>query len=206
MLKCPTCPILPYVIHMQIWKGDTIIPIHKNFLSLMKKNLWVFSFLLGKHTVRPGYDSNMVQTTDFRSMVVVMSQTHLSCISAFWIPCNCGAWWKNIHSLNLVETAHGAIRYVSITVMNQSKLVSVGLIRYSCKHISGHHELIHVRFGGFAPCSTEIIKVMEMLKCKIWKFDDVTLQFSITTILQLTILWKLSYITTDWCRVTLFTH
>ena len=29
----------------------------------------------------------------------------------------------------------------------QFTLLSVGLIRYSCGHISGPHELIHVKFG-----------------------------------------------------------
>ena len=35
-----------------------------------------------------------------------------------------------------------------------------GLIRYSCSHISGHHEPIHVKFGVwefFLSCSTEIL-------------------------------------------------
>ena len=45
--------------------------------------------------------------------------------------------------------------------------ISMGLIRYSCGHISGHHEPIHVKFGvwGFFIMSYWNI-VMEMLKCK----------------------------------------
>ena len=54
------------------------------------------------------------------------------------------------------------------------------IIRYSCGHISGHHEPIHVKFGvwGFFIMFYWNI-VMKMLKCKKRKFDDVTLQYSI---------------------------
>ena len=60
-------------------------------------------------------------------------------------------------------------------------LISVGLIRYSCGHISGHHEPIHVKFGvwGFFImfCWNMVIK---MLKCKKKKKnDDVILRYSI---------------------------
>ena len=45
--------------------------------------------------------------------------------------------------------------------------ISMGLIRYSCGHISGHHEPIHVKFGvwGFFIMFYWNI-VMKMLKCK----------------------------------------
>ena len=45
-------------------------------------------------------------------------------------------------------------------------LISVGLIRYSCGHISGHHEPIYVKFGvwGFFIMFYWNI-VMKMLKC-----------------------------------------
>ena len=39
----------------------------------------------------------------------------------------------------------------------QFTLISMGLIRYSCGHISGHHDPIHVEFGVFfSSSSTEI--------------------------------------------------
>ena len=55
----------------------------------------------------------------------------------------------------------------------------MGLIRYSCSHISCPHEPIHVKFGvwGFSSCSTEI------WSWKCWnakqQFDGVTLWYCI---------------------------
>ena len=49
----------------------------------------------------------------------------------------------------------------------QFTLISMGLIRYSCGHISDHHEPIHIKFGvwGFFIMFYWNI-VMKMLKCK----------------------------------------
>ena len=73
------------------------------------------------------------------------------CISAFWIPCLGGAWWKNIHSPNLVgnrfmggprygrmNTYLAPLKSVYIGLVpnsyepGQFTLISMGLIRYSC--------------------------------------------------------------------------
>ena len=63
----------------------------------------------------------------------------------------------------------------------------MGLIRYSCSHISGHHEPIHVKSGvwGFLIMLYKNM-VMKMLKCKKKKkkkkkrkFDEVTLQYTL---------------------------
>ena len=58
----------------------------------------------------------------------------------------------------------GLIRYYE---PDQFTLISMGLIRYSCGHISGHYEPIHVKFGvwGFFIMFYWNI-VMKMLKCK----------------------------------------
>ena len=56
----------------------------------------------------------------------------------------------------------------------QFALISMGLIRHSCGHISGHHELFHLRVF-FIMFYWNM--VMKMLKLK--KNDDVTLQYSI---------------------------
>ena len=72
---------------------------------------------------------------------------------------------KNIHSPNLVgigswEPEIWPHEYlISPTEISLDwPGSSVGLIRYSCGHISGHHEPIHVKFGvwWFSSCSTEI--------------------------------------------------
>ena len=82
---------------------------------------------------------------------------------------------KNIHNPNLVgigswgpeiwplEYLISPIAISYPTVMNQANLhlISMGLIRYSCGHILGPHEPIHVKIGlwvceGFWSCSTEI--------------------------------------------------
>ena len=71
---------------------------------------------------------------------------------------------KNIHSPNLVGIGSwGQNSYEP----GQFTLISMGLIRYSCSHISGHHEPIHVKFGvwGFFIMFYWNI-VMKMLKCK----------------------------------------
>ena len=55
----------------------------------------------------------------------------------------------------------------------------MGLIRYSCGHILGHHEPIHVKFGVwrfFIMLYQNMKKIMKMLKNI---FDDVTLWCSI---------------------------
>ena len=67
--------------------------------------------------------------------------------------------------------------------MNQAKftLISMGLNRYSCGHILGHHEPIHVKFGVWRFFIIALPKYghenAEMQKKK--KNDDVTLQYSI---------------------------
>ena len=55
--------------------------------------------------------------------------------------------------------------------------ISMVLIRYSCGHISGHHEPIHVKFGvwGFFI----MFYGHENAEMQKRKFDDVTLQYSI---------------------------
>ena len=62
----------------------------------------------------------------------------------------------------------------------QFTLISMRLIRYSCRHISGPHEPIYVKFGvwGFFIMFYWNM-VMKMLKCKNDNFDDVTLRYSI---------------------------
>ena len=66
--------------------------------------------------------------------------------------------------------------------MNQAKftLISMGLIRYSCGHILGHHEPIHVKFGVwrfFIMLYRNM--VMKMLKCKTfwWRHTSVLYMF-----------------------------
>ena len=58
-------------------------------------------------------------------------------------------------------------------------LISMGLIRYSCGHISGHHEPIHVNGDWWFFIMFYWNMVMKMLKCKKGKSDDVTLHYSI---------------------------
>ena len=69
---------------------------------------------------------------------------------------------KSIHSLNWV-----GICFPSSYEPGQFTLISMGLIRYSCGHISGYHEPIHVNFfvWGFLIMFFWNI-VMKMLKCK----------------------------------------
>ena len=52
-------------------------------------------------------------------------------------------------------------------ITGQFTLISVGLIRYSCSHISGPNEPIHVKFGvsGFFFIMFYWNMVMKMLKC-----------------------------------------
>ena len=65
----------------------------------------------------------------------------------------------------------------------QFTLISMGLIRYSCGHISGHHEPIYVKFGVWLS-----VRVFHHVLLKYGhendemqkrKFDDVTLRYSI---------------------------
>ena len=62
-----------------------------------------------------------------------------------------GSWWPEIwpHEY-LISPIEISVNWAwFITGMNQGQftLISMGLIRYSCAHISGHHEPIHVKFG-----------------------------------------------------------
>ena len=108
------------------------------------------------------------------------------CISAFWIPCLGGAWWKTSTAQIWWESVHGGpeicpheylLSPIEISVnwpgSNSYEpgqlftLISMGLIRYSCGHILGHHEPIHVKFGVwrfFIMLYRNM--VMKMLKCK----------------------------------------
>ena len=57
---------------------------------------------------------------------------------------------KNIHSPLGGDWYMGGPRYGLVPNSyepGQLTLISVGLIRYSCCHILGHHEPIHVKFG-----------------------------------------------------------
>ena len=50
----------------------------------------------------------------------------------------------------------------------------MGLIRYLCGHILGHHEPIHVKFGVFFFLLKYVNEIDEMQERK---FDDITLQY-----------------------------
>ena len=110
-------------------------------------------------------------------------------------------WWsmmKNIHSPNLVGIGSRrpeiwSHKYlispieISINYLvpnyepGQFTLISMGLIRYSCGHFLDHHEPLHVKFGVWGFFILFYWKmVMKMLKCQKRKFDDITLQYSIT--------------------------
>ena len=81
-----------------------------------------------------------------------------------------GSWgpeiWRHEYLLSPIEIS------VNWPVPNsyepgQFTLISMGLIRYSCGHILGHHEPIHVKFGVwrfFIMLYRNM--VMKMLKCK----------------------------------------
>ena len=97
---------------------------------------------------------------------------------------------KNIHSPNLVGIGSWGPRDMTAWIPNkphwnqcklawfqtsyepgQFTLISMGLIRYTCGHISGHHEpnscQIHVKFGVWGFSITFYWNmVMKMLKCK----------------------------------------
>ena len=96
-------------------------------------------------------------------------------LKAFWTPCIGGPWWKTSTTQNGWKTVHGGpeiwpleyllapLKSVWIGLVHNSNeagqctLISMGLITYSCGHISGHNELIHVKFGVWRfSCSTEI--------------------------------------------------
>ena len=56
----------------------------------------------------------------------------------------------------------------------------MGLIRYSCSHISGPHESIHVKVFVWSFFCHVLLKYgHENAEMQNWKFDDVTLQDSI---------------------------
>ena len=80
----------------------------------------------------------------------------------FWIPCIGGAWIPNQPHWNQCNLAMDPNCYEP----GQFILISVALIRYSCGHISSHHEAIHVKFGvwGFF-IMLNWNMVMKMLKC-----------------------------------------
>ena len=57
----------------------------------------------------------------------------------------------------------------------------MGLIRYSCCRISGHHEPIHVKFGLWGVFHHVLLKIKyghENAEMQTRKSDDVTLQYS----------------------------
>ena len=108
------------------------------------------------------------------------------CISAFWIM----YWWsiiKNIHSPNLVGICSWEREIWPHEYIISPIEISVNwpgfkqlwtrpiytrfngdIIRYSCSHIWGHHEPIHVKFGvwwGFCIMFYWNM-IMKMLKCK----------------------------------------
>ena len=96
-------------------------------------------------------------------------------ISVFWIPCIGGLWWKTSTAQISWESVHGARDMIwphehlisPIEIKFKFTLISMGLIRYSCGHISDHHEPIHVKFGvwGFFIMFYWSM-VTRMLKCK----------------------------------------
>ena len=64
----------------------------------------------------------------------------------------------------------------------QFTLISMGLIRYSCGHISGHHKQIHVKFDVCRFFHHVLLKYChENAEMQKRKFDDTTLQYSIAT-------------------------
>ena len=97
-------------------------------------------------------------------------------------------WWsmmKNIHIPNLVGIGSWGPEIWLHEYLISPTEISVNwpgskLIRYSCGHISGHHEPIHVKLGvwGFFIMFYWNM-VMKMLKCKKRKYDDVTLHYSL---------------------------
>ena len=122
------------------------------------------------------------------------------CISAFWIPCLGGAWWKTSSAQIWWESVHGGSRYGGMntylapfksvylawfqTVMSQAKftLISMGLIRYSCGNILGHHEPIHVQIWCVKVFHHALPKYgHENAEMQTIFFDDVTLRYSIVT-------------------------
>ena len=108
------------------------------------------------------------------------------CISAFWIPCLGGAWWTTSTAQIWWESVHGgpeiwpheyllspieiSVNWPGSNSYEPGQLftpISMGLIRYSCGHILGHHEPIHVKFGVwrfFIMLYRNM--VMKVLKCK----------------------------------------
>ena len=71
----------------------------------------------------------------------VMSSNFLSCISAFFMTIFQQNLIKNPHAPNLTWIGSWWLE------PGQFTLISVGLLRYSCSHISGPHELIPTKFG-----------------------------------------------------------
>ena len=120
------------------------------------------------------------------------SQFFFFSILAFWMPCVAGAWRKTPTAQIWWEWVHGGPRYGHMNMYigpteisvnwpgskqlwtrpiyepGQFTLISMGpRYSYSCGHISGHHEPIHVKFGvwGFFIMLFWNM-VMKMLKCK----------------------------------------
>ena len=118
--------------------------------------MWYFAKLITAHTFMYSHGTwtHWSLGIEYRSDDV--TKKNFFWISVFWIPCIDGAWWKT-------STAQIPNSYEP----GQFTLISVGLIRYSCGHILGHHEPIHVKFGvgGFFIMFYWNI-VMKMLKCK----------------------------------------
>ena len=83
------------------------------------------------------------------------------------------AWVPNYPHWNQCKLAWFQTSYKP----GQFTLISIGLIKYLCGHISGNHEQIHVKFGvwGFSSCFTEYgHKNAEMQKKKIkWRHTSV---------------------------------
>ena len=98
-----------------------------------------------------------------------------------------GSWgpeiWPHEYLLSPIEISVNRPGSKQLWTSPIITLISMGLIRYSCGHILGHHEPIHVKFGVWRFFITLYRNmVMKMLKCKKKKkIDDVTLQYSITT-------------------------
>ena len=61
-------------------------------------------------------------------------------------------------------------------------LISMGLIRYSCGHILGHHEPIHVKFGAWRCFIMLYQNGHENAEMQTKNVDDVTLRYSIDVI------------------------
>ena len=111
------------------------------------------------------------------------SQFFFFCISAFWIPCLGGAWWKTSSASNLVGIGSWGpeiwrheylLSPIEISVnwpgskqlwtRPNFTLISMGLIRYSCEPYLGPPwtDSCHIWvWGGFSSYSTETACLIE---------------------------------------------